>query len=87
MKLLKRWIKQWWYDVTELTGSLTAVGGEGRHRHHERALTPMSYKPRHLASKTETRYKTPGRATNHGSWGDEPTQPWSIIPPRDQWAW
>lgn len=80
-------IEYWVVRAVDYLLSLIAWAGNGRHRKDKRADTPVAYVPRHLVKKTETPYSTPGRATDRGSWGDEPTQPWSIIPPREQWGW
>lgn len=51
-------------------------GGGGTADQHQHIGT-------HRVIKTETPYKTPGRATNHGNWGDEDTGLWPIVTPRE----
>lgn len=86
-------IIDWIETAVEGFISLFSWGGKGRHRikdvtgEDERAKTPRNYVARHLVKASETPYSTPGRATDRGNWGDEPTAAWQIIPPREQWGW
>jgi hypothetical protein len=75
-----------WRTVVETFDSLrpSRMFYEPKHASDQEAYAPkhgQEYVGRHRRDLGETPYKTPGRATDRGNWGDEQTGLYPVVQP------